>query len=65
MRIIQGTIVAVGPGLRTPEGKILPIDLKVGDSVMLPEYGGKQLELDDEEYLLFSDTDILGVIAEK
>jgi chaperonin GroES len=59
---LQGTVVAVGPGARTPDGKVLEMPLKVGDKVLLPEYGGQKLKLDDEDFLLYQDNDILGTI---
>mmetsp|Transcript_18502 Transcript_18502/g.27712 ORF Transcript_18502/g.27712 Transcript_18502/m.27712 type:complete len:103 (-) Transcript_18502:146-454(-) len=59
----EGTIMAVGPGMRTPDGTKLPMELKVGDRVLLPEYGGQKVKLDADEFILYNDTDILGTIS--
>eukprot|EP01135_Chromosphaera_perkinsii_P000753 Nk52_evm41s151 gene=Nk52_evmTU41s151 len=56
----QGTVVAVGPGARTDDGKTIPLAVNMGDKVLLPEFGGNNVKLDDKEYLLFRDVDILG-----
>ncbi|GAB5362873.1 hypothetical protein AAMO2058_000835700 [Amorphochlora amoebiformis] len=58
----QGTIVAVGPGMRTPEGNKIPVELKVGDEVLLPEYGGQKVKIGEEDFVLYQDNDILGVM---
>lgn len=47
----SGKVVAVGPGLRDNEGKVIPLSVKEGDTVLLPEYGGSQIKLDDKEYV--------------
>ena len=56
----QGNVIAVGPGRMDNNGKLLPMNCKVGDRVLLPEYGGTPLKLGEEEYTLFCDCDILG-----
>ena len=62
LHAIQGKIVAVGAGGRAPDGSRIAMELKVGDTVLLPEYGGQKVKLDDAEYMLFNDSDILGVL---
>lgn len=60
-KVSQGTIIAVGPGARNKDGDIIPISLNVGDKVLLPEFGGTKVKLDDEkEYHLFRENDILA-----
>lgn len=60
-KISQGIIVAVGPGGRNKNGDLVPISLNVGDNVLLPEFGGTKVKLDDEqEYHLFRESDILA-----
>lgn len=60
-KVSQGTVVAVGPGGRTKGGDLIPISLSVGDKVLLPEFGGTKVKLDDEkEYQLFRENDILA-----
>jgi len=59
-----GKVLSVGPGRLSKEGDLLPMNVKVGDTVVVPEYGGITLKLDDEEYHVFRDEDIMGVIQE-
>lgn len=56
----EGEVVAVGPGARTIEGTLIPVQSAVGDKVLLPEYGGSLVKLGTEEFHLFRDEDILG-----
>lgn len=58
----QGTVVAVGPGQLTEEGKRLPMDVKEGQTVLYAKYAGTELKLEDQEYLILKSTDILGII---
>lgn len=53
-------VIAVGPGGRKSDGTLIPPSVKVGDTVLLPEYGGHTVKLGDEELQLFRDEDILG-----
>ncbi|CAI5470332.1 unnamed protein product [Closterium sp. Yama58-4] len=59
-----GKVVAVGAGGRTRDGTVIPTAVKEGDTVLLPEYGGSQIKLDDKEYVLFRDDDILGILKD-
>ena len=64
-RVLHGTVVAVGPGSRNAQtGSHIPIAIKEGDRVLLPEYGGTKVDLDDnkekKEYLLYRESDILA-----
>jgi len=59
-KVLEATVVAVGPGSRTESGSIVPVSVNVGDKVLLPEYGGTKLNINDSEMFLFRDTDILG-----
>ena len=59
----QGTIIEVGPGRLPENGQIKPIDVKVGDVVLLPEYGGSKVTLaDDNELFIYRDDDIMGTL---
>jgi len=58
----EGKVIAVGPGKKTEEGKILPMNVKKGDRVLMPKYGGTEVKLDDKEYQLIREEDILAVI---
>ncbi|EER97627.1 hypothetical protein BDA96_02G413400 [Sorghum bicolor] len=58
-------VVAVGPGERDKAGNLIPVALKEGDTVLLPEYGGTEVKLAaDKEYLLFREHDILGTLVD-
>jgi len=59
-KVLNATVVAVGPGARTNSGEVVPCSVKAGDVVLLPEYGGNKIEIDKQEYYLFRDSDILG-----
>jgi len=50
----------VGPGARNQEGQVFPVNLSVGDKVLLPEYGGSPVKIDEEELVLFKEFEILG-----
>jgi chaperonin GroES len=60
-KVLHGVVVAVGPGNRNNEGELIPPSVKVGDKVLLPEYGGTKVELEDQkEYQLFRESSILA-----
>ena len=59
-KVLNATVVAVGPGIRNKTGDYVPCSVKPGDKVLLPEYGGNKIEIDNKEYYLFRDSDILG-----
>jgi chaperonin GroES len=59
----QGEIVAVGPGGRDEAGKLIPIDLKVGDKVLFGKWSGTEVKLDGQELLIMKESDIMGVVA--
>jgi chaperonin GroES len=58
----EGEVVAVGSGKLLENGTRVPIDLKVGERVLFSKYAGNEVKIDDVEYLIMRDTDILGVI---
>jgi chaperonin GroES len=63
-KVLEGTIVAVGPGARNKNGDIIPLTVQVGDKVLLPEYGGTKVELEDnKEFHLFRESDILAKLG--
>jgi len=59
----QGEVTAVGPGGRDEAGKLIPIDLKVGDKVLFGKWSGTEVKLDGEELLIMKESDIMGVLA--
>jgi chaperonin GroES len=58
----QGEVVAVGPGGRDEAGKLIPIDLKVGDVVLFGKWSGTEVKIDGTEVLIMKESDILGVL---
>src|SRR5579872_319294 len=58
----QGEIVAVGPGGRDEAGKLIPIDLKVGDVVLFGKWSGTEVKIDGQDLLIMKESDIMGVI---
>src|SRR6266851_9107060 len=58
----EGEIIAVGPGGRDENGKLVPIDLKVGDKVLFGKWSGTEVKLDGEELLIMKESDIMGVL---
>jgi len=59
----EATIVACGPGARSEAGNVIPMCVAVGDTVMLPAFGGSKVELEGEEYHMFREIDIVAKIA--
>jgi chaperonin GroES len=55
-------VVAVGPGKKTPEGKLLPMLVKVGDVVLVDKYAGQEITLNDEEFVVVRGDDIVAII---
>lgn len=58
----EGQVVATGKGKVTEEGKVLPMDVKAGDKILYGKYSGNEIKLDDVEYLIMHQDDILGVL---
>jgi chaperonin GroES len=60
----QGEVIAVGPGGRDESGKLIPIDVKVGDRVLFGKWSGTEVKLDGVEYLIMKESDLMGVLEE-
>ena len=60
----QGEVIAVGPGARDESGKIVALDLKVGDIVLFGKWSGTEVKLDGEDLLIMKESDIMGVIEQ-
>ena len=60
---MQGQVVAVGPGGRDENGKLISMDLKAGDKVLFGKWSGTEVKLDGEDLLIMKESDIMGVIA--
>ena len=58
----QGTVIAVGPGVRNDKGQYIELDVKEGDRIVYGKFGGVELKYDDEEYVVLSESDILVVL---
>jgi chaperonin GroES len=62
---MQGEVVAIGPGARDEAGKLIPIDLQVGDIILFGKWSGTEVKIDDQELLIMKESDIMGVIEGK
>ena len=58
----EGKVIAIGTGKRDDNGKLIPFNVKAGDKVLMPKYGGTEIKLDDVEYTIVREEDILGVL---
>jgi chaperonin GroES len=59
----EGEVVAVGPGVRSDDGKIHALDVKTGDRVLFGKWSGNEVKLDGEDLIIMKESDIMGVIA--
>jgi chaperonin GroES len=58
----EGQVVAVGSGKKEKGGKVIPLDVKVGDRILFGKYSGTEIKLDNEDYLILREEEVLGVI---
>ena len=58
----EGEVIAVGGGKKTEEGKVIPLDVKAGDRILFGKYSGTEIKIDDEEYLIIREDEVLGII---
>jgi chaperonin GroES len=61
----EGEVVAIGPGARDESGKLVPLDLKVGDIVLFGKWSGTEIKIDGVELLIMKESDVMGVIEGK
>ena len=61
----EGKVIAVGKGKLTEDGKVIPLDVKVGDKILFGKYSGTEIKIGGEEHLIMREEDILGVIEGK
>jgi chaperonin GroES len=59
---MQGEVVAVGPGNRSEDGKLTPLDVKAVDRILFGKYSGAEVKVDGEDLLIMKETDVMGVI---
>jgi chaperonin GroES len=62
---MEGEVVAAGPGARSEDGKIRPLDVKVGDRVLFGKWSGTEIRLDGEDLMIMKESDLMGVIEVK
>ena len=61
----EGEVVAVGNGKKTEDGNIVPLDVKAGDRILFGKYSGSEIKMEDEEYLILNEEEVLGVVEGK
>jgi len=59
----QGKVISLGTGKKDDDGKLIPFNVKEGDTVLMPKYGGTEVKLDEKEYQIMREDDILAVIG--
>jgi chaperonin GroES len=59
---MEGTVVAVGPGARSEDGKVHPLDVEVGDRVLFSKWSGSEIKIDGEELIIIKEADVIGVV---
>lgn len=59
---IMGKVIAVGPGKTTDQGKLIPLTVKVGDKVLFTKYSPNEIKIDDKDYLVIREDDVLAII---
>jgi chaperonin GroES len=61
----EGKVIAAGPGAKTEDGKILPMEVKVGDLVLFGKWSGTEVKIDGVEYSIMKESDIMGIMSKK
>ena len=61
----EGEVIAVGNGRKTDDGKIIPLDVKAGDRILFGKYSGTEIKVDNEDFLILKEEEILGVVEGK
>jgi chaperonin GroES len=59
---MEGEVIAVGSGIRNEDGKVIALDVKVGERILFGKWAGTEIKLDGEEFLIMKESDIMGVI---
>jgi chaperonin GroES len=59
----EAEVMAVGHGKRLEDGKLVPLDVKVGDRILFAKYSGNEIRVDGEEYLIMREDDVLGILS--
>ncbi len=58
----EGEVIAVGKGKKTEDGKVIPLDVQAGDRILFGKYSGTEIKIDDQEYLIVREEEVLGVL---
>src|SRR5262245_61140228 len=61
---MEGEVIAAGPGTRGDDGKLQPLDVKVGDRVLFGKWSGTEIKIDGEDFVVAKESDIMGVVEE-
>ncbi|HXV23302.1 MAG TPA: co-chaperone GroES [Alphaproteobacteria bacterium] len=59
---MEGEVVAAGPGARSDDGKLHPLDVKVGDRILFGKWSGTEVKIEGTEYLIIKESDVMGVV---
>ncbi|YCI06504.1 co-chaperone GroES (plasmid) [Ensifer sp. D2-11] len=60
----EGEVIAVGPGSRDESGKLIPLDVKIGDTILFGKWSGTEVKIDGEDLLIMKESDIMGIVAD-
>ena len=58
----EGEVIAVGPGSRDESGKLIPLDVKAGDTILFGKWSGTEVKIDDEDLLIMKESDVMGIV---
>ena len=61
----EAEVVAVGSGKKNEDGKVVPVDVKAGDRILFGKYSGSEIKMDNEEYLILREEEVLGILEGK
>jgi chaperonin GroES len=61
----EGKVIAVGHGKKTEEGKVIALDVKAGDRILFGKYSGAEIKIDNQEYLILREEEVLGILEAK
>ena len=61
----QGRVIAVGAGARDEDGKLIPMDVKAGDTILFGKWSGTEVKIEGKDYLIMKESDILGILGGK
>jgi chaperonin GroES len=61
---LKGTVVAVGNGAKDKDGKVIPLEIKVGDTVMYGKWGGTEIRIDGKDLIIMKESDVIGIITQ-